>query len=142
MELAVAFVILHFVIVTACIGRILLRRHRQPESRVAWLVVVLTLPYLGVVAYLMLGETSIGRARVARLKRAFESLPRPESAVGWSARENESSVPERYEPLFRVGESISGYPAVGGNQARLMKDPDTVISEMVADIDGATDHVI
>ncbi|MBK8184573.1 MAG: PLDc N-terminal domain-containing protein [Candidatus Competibacteraceae bacterium] len=39
--------VFHVVIVTVCIGHILLRRHRQPESRMAWLVVVLAMPSIG-----------------------------------------------------------------------------------------------
>lgn len=133
--------LLHIATVVPCIGRILLRRHRQPESRIAWLVVVLSLPYAGVLAYLFFGETSIGRKRIGRLTQAFERLPPPERAPGWAAPENEAEPPERYRPLFNVGASISGYPMVGGNSARLMRDSDRAIDEMVADMDAAVDHV-
>ena len=57
--------ILHLVLVTGTILRILLRPHRQPASRIAWIVVVLSVPFAGVVAYLLLGETNIGKKRVA-----------------------------------------------------------------------------
>ena len=42
------------------------RPHREPASRVAWVVVILVLPIVGILAYVLLGETSIGRRRVAR----------------------------------------------------------------------------
>src|SRR5690606_13646717 len=42
---------------------------------------------------------------------------------------------------FKVGESISGYQAVSGNSAQLMADSDATISQMIADIDAAQDHV-
>ena len=48
---------------------------------------------------------------------------------------------DRHRSLFRVGKSISGYDAVGGNQAQLMADSNAAIDTMVADIDAATDHV-
>jgi len=137
----VILLLFHFAITLPCIGRILLRRHRQPESRIAWLVVILSVPYVGVLAYLLFGETSIGRKRIGRLKRAFERLPRPEQASGWTAPENAAEVPEHRMPLFNVGASISGYAVVGGNSARLMRDSDSAIDEMVADIDAAVDHV-
>ena len=38
--------------------RILIRPHREPASRLAWLLVVLLLPFLGIVAYILLGEVS------------------------------------------------------------------------------------
>jgi cardiolipin synthase len=136
-----AWVIVHYVIVAACMVRILLRPHREPASRLAWLVVVLALPFLGVLAYLLLGETSIGRKRVARLRKILDDLPRTEDTPGWDAPENKAELSERHTPLFNVGESISGYKPVGGNRARLMKDSDATIDEMVADVDAATNHV-
>ena len=50
--------------------RIMLRRHREPESRVAWIVVVAALSLVGVVAYIALGEVRIGRKRLQALNRA------------------------------------------------------------------------
>lgn len=129
---------LHIAIVVICALHILLRRHRVPEARLTWLVVVLVLPYVGAVAYLLLGNTNVGRRRAARLKRAFLTLARPESAPGWEAPENAADLPDDAIPLFRVGQSISHYPAVGGNRARLMADSDATIAQMVADIDAAT----
>jgi cardiolipin synthase len=133
--------IVHVVVVSACIVRILLRPHREPASRMAWMAVVLALPFAGALAYLLLGETSIGHKRVTRLKKIFDGLPRPEDTPGWSASENKPKLPDRVTPLFNVGESISGYKPIGGNRARLMKDSDATIDEMVTDVDAATDHV-
>ena len=50
-------------------------------------------------------------------------------------------MPERYEHLFRLGHSISGFDPVGGNSARLLADSNATIDAMVADIDAAEDHV-
>lgn len=121
--------------------RILLRRHRQPESRLSWLTVVLAVPFVGVLAYLLLGETSIGRKRTVRLKKIFDHLPRPEMAPGWDASVSAVDTNDRYKPLFTVGEAISGYKAVSGNRATLMRDSDATIEAIVADIDAAQAHV-
>lgn len=127
--------ILHIAIVLVAVAHVLLRAHRLPESRAAWLAVIVALPYLGALAYLLVGQTSIGRQRIARLQKAFAELPRPavdvDSAIGTA----------RYADLFRVGHSISGYAPVAGNQARLMADSDAAIAAMVADIDAAREHV-
>lgn len=121
--------------------RILLRRHRQPESRLAWVTVLLALPFAGVLAYLLLGETSIGRKRIARMNQTLAKLPRPETAPGWEKANNRVHASDRYQSLFTVGEAISGYKAIGGNRALLMADAQTTIDAMVADIDAARDHV-
>lgn len=132
-----ALFLVHIILVIATTVRILLRSHRQPESRMAWLVVVFAIPYLGVLAYALLGETGIGRKRMARLNRGMETLPRPDGGT----QSTTINVPEHYKPLFAVGQSISGYTSAGGNNARLMEDSDSTIDFMVADIDAATKHV-
>lgn len=135
------WIILHYVAVLACAVRILLRSHRDPAARVAWLAVLFALPVVGIVAYLLLGETSIGRRRVARRTRILAELPSPQATEAANAEAHAHLVPDRYAYLFNVGRSISGYDPVGGNRARLMKDSDAAIDEMIADIDNAEDHV-
>ena len=49
----------------AVIARVILRPHREPASRIAWVVVIAVVPVLGILAYILFGETSIGHKRVA-----------------------------------------------------------------------------
>jgi hypothetical protein len=49
----------------AVIVRALLRPNREPSSRIAWVVVIAVVPGIGIIAYLLLGETNIGRRRVS-----------------------------------------------------------------------------
>jgi cardiolipin synthase len=133
------WLIVHFTVVGLCFAAILLRPNRQPEARMAWLVVVLALPFVGVVAYLLLGSTQIGRARLERLRSISETLPPPEPGTTETA--GAVTGPDTYAPLFRVGRSISGYAPVAGNRARLLPDSDAMIDALVADIDAAKDHV-
>ena len=134
-------VALHILIQAALIFRVLLRPHRDPASRIAWIVVILALPIVGILVYPLLGETSIGRRRVERRQRVLAELPDPRSAPDFDAETLYAEIPRRHRPLFRVGQSISGYQPVGGNRARLMPDSNTMIDSLVADIDAATDHV-
>jgi cardiolipin synthase len=127
------WVALHVIAQAAIILRVLLRPHRNPASRISWVVVVLALPVVGMVGYLLLGETSIGRRRAARMREVRAELPDPPAAP--------AELPERYAALFRVGHSISFYPPCGGNRAVLLPDSNSAIDALVADIDAAADHV-
>src|SRR6185312_10485013 len=131
----------HTLLVLAVIGRILLRRHRDPASRLAWIVVVATLPFIGIITYLLLGETNIGRRRVARLRLALARLPPTDGPCFHAADSADTAAPERYRHVFRLGKSISGFEPVAGNKASLTADSNAAIDAMVADIDAATDHV-
>jgi cardiolipin synthase len=130
-----------YLIHLAFVARAVLRPHREPASRVAWVVVILVLPGVGIVAYLLLGETSIGRRRVARVREVLARLPRPADAPGMTAADLQPAIPDRYAPLFRVGHSVNGFDAVGGNQARLLPDSNATIASLVDDIDAAAEHV-
>ncbi|WP_274629762.1 cardiolipin synthase [Arvimicrobium flavum] len=118
--------------------RALLRPHREPASRLAWVVVIIVAPLVGIVAYLLFGEANIGRHRVARFRRALGRLPAIDE-LGADIRE--ASIPERYVVPFKVGHSISGYAPTAGNSATLLPDSDAAIDAMVADIDAASEHV-
>jgi hypothetical protein len=135
-------ILAHLAIQVALILRALLRPHREPAARIAWIVVILALPFVGIIAYVLLGETNLGRTRVARLNRVMQDMPPSADIPGMAlAAAAGADLHERHEPLFRVGQSISGFAAVGGNQADLMADSDAAISAMIADIDAARDHV-
>jgi cardiolipin synthase len=133
-SLSTAIALLHILIQIAFIMRVLIRPHRQPASRIAWVVVILALPIFGIVVYILFGEVSIGRHRVAKLRHIFASLPELSSTLI-------AAVPDKYEHLFRVANSINPLHPVGGNTARLMTNSNTAIDSMVVDIDNAKHHV-
>lgn len=118
--------------------RALLRPHREPTARFAWVMVIALAPIIGVVAYILFGEVNLGSARIRRLQGAFASLPPAASVAGPSA---EADLPERCVPLFRVGQSVSHYVPVAGNRAHLLPDSAASIDAMVADIDAARTSV-
>ncbi|MEH6586206.1 MAG: cardiolipin synthase [Halioglobus sp.] len=136
MTLSLFLLLLHVLAVAAVVVRILLRPHREPAARIAWVAVVASLPVLGVVAYLLLGETNIGRRNRNSMDKAIEELPQPIAMDDPVAQ-----VPPNYMHLFRVGTSISGFRPVAGNHAELMADSNATIQRMVDDIDAATEQV-
>ncbi len=128
---------LHFLIQVALGVRVMLRPHRAPASRLAWLMVIFTLPILGLIAYILFGEVNIGRRRAERrrlLRARMPAMPTAEGAVSEALRPH---VPERHAHLFRVGQSITGLAPIGGNRGTLMVDSNATIDAMVADIDAA-----
>jgi len=133
--------ILHVVIQIVLIVRVLLRPHREPASRSAWVLVIIAFPVLGILAYILLGETSIGRHRVERLRRALSQLPDAAELKGSDSPDSKNLVPQRYRHLFQVGKSVNGFDPVGGNRGRLLKDSNATVASITADIDAAKDHV-
>jgi cardiolipin synthase len=123
------------------IVRILLLPNREPASRIAWLAVVAAVPILGVVGYLLLGETNVGRRNLKAMHNAMQSLPRTAATGHSSAMPPTIPIPATHTHLFKVGYSISHFLPVAGNNAELMADSSATIDHMVTDIDAATDQV-
>lgn len=138
---AAIFAALHILIQLALSVRVLLRPHREPASRVAWIVVLVAMPVMGIVAYILLGEVNIGRRRVERMRQTLARMPNANEAARADAENVPGDLPGRYVHLFRVGQSINGFDPLGGNRAHLMQDSNATIDAMVADIDAAQDHV-
>src|SRR5437762_3240686 len=132
-----AFLLVHL----GVMARVILRPHREPASRVAWIVVMIVLPVIGILTYILLGETSIGRRRVSRICAVLATMPDLTKAPGMDSPNLQPKVPETYAHLFRLGHSVNGFEPVGGNCATLLADSNVTIDSMVADIDAAQDHV-
>ena len=132
---------LHVLIQIALVVRVLLRPHREPASRIAWIVVIIVIPVLGILAYLLFGETNIGRHRVERMRKVLRQLSDVADAPGMDAAISQADVPQRYAHLFQVAKTVNGFDPMGGNRAQLMQDSNATIASLVADIDAATEHV-
>ncbi len=122
--------IFHILVQAVLVVRVLLRPHRDPASRMAWIVVILALPVIGALGYLLLGEVRLGRRRIRGGPRA---LPPADPGA--------ADLPATWAALFAVGTSAGGLPPVAGNRGRLLADARATIEALVADIDAASDHV-
>ena len=127
-----ALFVVHLLVVTRAIAR----PNRTPSSRVAWVAVIMFLPLLGVIAYLLLGETSIGRERIKRLREVESRMPLPDDATFAP-----DSIDPQAVPLFDFARSINGFRGVAGNRFALMEDSDAAIDALVVDIGQAAEHV-
>ena len=121
----------------AVVVRVLLRPHREPASRLAWIIVIFAVPLLGIIAYLMLGETRISRRRRDHGRDIDARLTRPKG--------NESCIEELeaspHQAPFALARSINRLDPTCHNSARLAFDSNVAIDEMVADIDASKRHV-
>ena len=138
---ATLFLLIHVLVQLGFIVRVLLRPHREPASRIAWVVVILAFSVVGITAYILFGETNLGRSRVERMRAVQKNLPDMGASSEGPDAAPLADIPLRYVHLFQLGKSINGFDPAGGNQARLLPDSNAAIDAMVADIDSAREHV-
>lgn len=136
---AILIVFAYFALQVGFLLRAILRPHREPSSRVAWVLLMLAVPTFGMIAYVLFGETNIGRRRARRYRLSARHRNQPDAHA---LHEVELELVEaEHRHLFRFGHSISGHPPVGGNNASLLADSDATIDSLVTDIDSARESV-
>lgn len=109
--------VLGYALGIGCAVHALMTKTRSASSALAWILLCLSLPLVGSVFYLTIGQDRLGRRRESDLRasRAAWRIRRPErrpSGVRMSHADEEG-------PLFmeEVIERIAGEPVIGGNAA-------------------------
>jgi cardiolipin synthase len=119
----------------AVLARAILRPHREPASRMAWVMIILVAPIVGMIAYLLVGETRVALVRRSAAKGAEPPAPAGDEAVALALADGAYAAP------FALARTVNGLGPTSGNRARLAADSNAAIDEMVADIDAARHSV-
>lgn len=112
----------------------LIMRRRPVGISLSWLGVILSVPFLGAFAYLLLAEKPLGSSRVARaeaihspylywLHRLAERYPEGENRLG-----------PAFEPVRRLVRQAVGSPTVPGNALELLPSAASFFEHLVDDI--------
>src|SRR3954449_11966991 len=96
----------------AVLIRAILRPHREPASRIAWAVVIVALPIVGIIAYLLIGEVRISLKRRVRGREIEAKLPRPPDDQRLTAELDKGF----YDAPFALARSINGLPPSSSNK--------------------------
>jgi len=125
----------------ASIPSVLLQRRGHPQSAIAWLLILFSLPLVGLFLWWVLGRKHLTRKRRKRLQatetvsgalsRLRETLPsRPEAS--WESLSLRRLPPEEAQWVF---------PPTSGNRVRLLRDAAQTYPAIEAAIDSATNHL-
>lgn len=134
--IAYGFGYFYVVVVIAVSLRVIVVR-RPPGVSLAWLILVIVLPYAGAVLYLLMGERTLGRRRA---KRAEALLPPLQQWLADIASAS-AAVPEggavAWEKLQRFVQGSVRSPALGGNDLALVEGAETTLKCIIEEIDRA-----
>ncbi len=136
-NVALLLVILHVILGATAVAYISARR--RPATAIAWMLTIIFIPYIGFVAFLLVGFTRLPKAR--RDKQKYVNgliLARTEGLDQHSHRED---WPEGLSTLVTLNNNLGALPMVGGNDVELLPDYHGSIAAMVRDIDVATRFV-
>ncbi|ALG68691.1 cardiolipin synthase [Beggiatoa leptomitoformis] len=128
--------ILHWLIVISLSIRVIMQRHAVGVS-LAWLTVILLLPFFGAGIYLLVGENRLGKRRAERASRLQKPYHEWLKSLDAQYQLNFPLLNPACEALHRQAIATIGMPALAGNQLQLLDKTEDTFRLMIADIDQA-----
>ena len=118
---------------------LVLMRRRPASVTLAWVVVILAIPLLGVVLYLLVGEVRLGRRRIRKHRDIVATI---ESSTPFvcASQLTHNRIDPRFSHIAVLAESAGGNEPLAGNAMRLIGDTNVFIQALVEDIDNAQFH--
>jgi cardiolipin synthase len=136
-------VIVHALIVIGITVRVVMNRPATGVA-LAWLLIVVMLPFAGTFMYLLIGERRIGRGRTEGIGRLRSEYARVAEAA---IKEGLTDVDwSRHDPaahgMDRLGRKAVGSPTVRGSSFQMFSDTQAILKQIAHDIDAAKTSVL
>ena len=126
-------------VVLGFVATVLISTNRRPSAAVAWVLVIIFIPFLGALWYLLVGAGRLPRARREKQREVSDLiLSRTE---GLDAVSHGGEWPAWLASAARMNLTLGALPIVGGNRAELLADYEGSIAAMAAEIDTAAEYV-
>ncbi len=127
------FFLLHWALVLGVALRVISKRRSQGVS-LAWLAVLAWIPILGVVLYVLVGESWVSRKRARRMQTLEDAARAHFDALEPFAATEDPAVLPFLAPLNRLARATSPIPALAGNSVELLDDADAFFPVLLDEI--------
>jgi cardiolipin synthase A/B len=112
-------------------------KNRKPSSATAWLMLILLLPFLGLIIFILLGSPKLNKKRRRLQKNMDETIANILKSEESKHRFSEIIVDEtseRYGQFIKLNKNLSGFPAFSNNKIELLDDYDGAIKSIANDM--------
>ena len=130
--------IVHWTIIIGLSIRVIMRR-RPVGVSLAWLAVIFSVPFVGALIYLFIGENRIGEKYLKRAAAIHDIYNEWQRELQEQTSLARSTANEEISCIQYHSESVAGFPAMQGNRLQLMHDFKSVFESIIADVDHAKD---
>jgi cardiolipin synthase len=129
---AVAFgtFLLHAILVLGLSVRVIMRR-RPPGVLLAWMTIILSVPVLGVLVYLVVGESRVSGKYLRRGLAVHARYMDWKRALGVRSRPDWTDSRPELVALQKQAATIAGFPALQGNRLQLLEDYAEVFRSLI-----------
>nr|WP_227500958.1 cardiolipin synthase [Psychrobacter sp. PAMC 21119] len=133
--------ILHVVLMILMTLRIV-SVQRNIGVSIAWVAVLYTLPVVGLIAYILLGEPMIGRRYRERMDQAsllMNEMARREHLV---FDKGQDLLPDNYRGVSQIGTRWTGFGVFPDHQMQLLTAPSAIFKRLIDDIESAKSIIL
>lgn len=130
----------HIAITAAFAVRALMQRH-PPSTTLAWLLLIVGVPYFGAALYLLMGERQLGRRRGSHA-RALVPLLQDWVRQLPPAMLSQHDRDDRWFSIRRTAQGTAGLPSTIGNRLDLRSDSSAILLAIADDIRAAQHTVL
>jgi len=134
---AAMLAVAHVAICIAALG--VIPGNRKPSTGMAWLILILAVPFLGFIAFLLFGSTHVEKRRHDKqrhvndlVRQRTAAIPPGNATSGWSTAHTSAAILNR---------NLGTLPVVAGNTVELHADYVGYVDAMTAAIDEAQHFV-
>ena len=121
--------------------RVIMRK-RSASVSLAWLVVILLLPFVGSIIYILLGENRLGEHRALRAADSVTILEKWSTKLQHATKVDWNRVNPECEPLHRLITAEFSIPATQGNDLQLIDASDLFFDNLIQDIQLANNCIL
>jgi cardiolipin synthase A/B len=111
-------------------------RNRRPQTALAWILAVFLVPYIGLLFFLLVGNSRLPKAR--RDKQATINAFIRRASDGVNDRTGEPDIPGWLKPATELNSNLGALPLVPGNAATVYETDAAGLAAMIEAIDAAT----
>ena len=113
--------------------------NRRPSSAMAWLLAIFLIPYVGVIAFLLIGNPKLPKRRREQQREINSRLAALNKDVGEVAP---APGLEWVAAVARLNRNLGSLPLSTGNAATLIEDYDDSLRQMADAVDAAQRYVL
>ena len=138
--IGIAGVALH-VLVVGAVGLRVIWVRRPAGSAFAWLLLVESLPLVGLVFYLLFGERPIGRERLRRAHAFYADAPLLAAPLWRRDIADLEALAPAQRGLAHLARRAAGLPVLSGSTLALHAGAETILRTIIDDVDAACESV-
>nr|NYG08921.1 cardiolipin synthase [Nocardioides lianchengensis] len=113
--------------------------NRKPSTGMAWLLMILLSPWVGLVAFVFFGSNQLEERRRRRQESVTAAIAQQAGDLTDVALP--AGAPAYLSSVVTLNRRLGAFPLLGGNSVEVIADYEASIAEMAAAIEDATDYV-